>query len=368
MWWKRLQLNYKPSLFVKVLCSILLFLLIAVGTWSLFRSGPDAETRPAEKPFVDPGILMSYPTAQTRLADTNNPAVYMPTGSGRIESAWYGSVRTRNFGSSYLPAFHEGVDIAPTARDSKGRAIDAVYTVADGRIGYINRIAGNSSYGVYVVMFHSNRLGEYYTLYAHLASVTPGIHMGDRIPRGTQIGQMGHTTTLDIPVSRSHLHFEIGTMFNDRFSSWYRKQEMKPYHGNMHGYNLGGLNPMGVFPYMHDKTLFDFQEYILNYPVAYRMIVRNTGKLDYYNRYPALWIGPDPSGALVMDVSENGVPLKARAATPEERTRVQKDRASILEVFPEVLGRNGDRVIVQKNGKWVMGSDSQQWLDILLYR
>ncbi len=363
-------MKHPHSKFSHRLLILIAISLVAAGCWKFRNSAPKISTNPehTEESAPLPGLLFGFPTPQTHLDDTNNSAVFMPTESGKIESAWYGSVRTRKFGKYFLPAFHEGVDIAPTARDSKGRALDPVFAVADGRVVYISRVGGNSSYGIYVVLLHKDTIGEYYTLYAHLASAA-GLKEGDAVLRGTEIGRMGHTSTMGIPVQRSHLHFEFGTILNDRFSDWFRKEKLKPFHGNMHGYNLAGLNPMELFPYMTNGQHFVFQQYITNCPVAFRLIVPVSEKPDYYCRYPSLWIGGEPSaGAIVMDVSEGKVPLQARAATEEEAASLQKKKPRVLEAFPEVLGRNGSRLIVEQAGGWILSRSGEQWLDILLYR
>lgn len=348
---------------------LLLISLLAAGCWK-FRSIPPgpAVPEPVAEPAPPPGHLLTFPTPQTRLDETSNPEVYMPTESGKIESAWFGTTRTRKFGKFFLPAFHEGVDIAPTQRDAKGGAQDAVFAVADGRIGYISRSAGNSSYGIYVVVLHSDPLGEYYTLYSHLAAAGADLKIGDTVARGAPIGRMGNTSTLGIPVRRSHLHFEFGTLLNERFGDWFRSKKLKPFHGNMHGYNFAGFNPFDLFPGMTNGEHFVLQNYITNVPVAFRIIVPVTQKPDYYCRYPALWIGEAPSGAMVMDVSESGAPLQARAATDEEQASLQKNKPRVLEAFPDVLGRNGARLVVEEGGHWIPGRNATQWLEILLYR
>jgi Peptidase family M23 len=219
------------------------------------------------------------------------------------------------------------------------------------------------------VLLHQDPIGEYYTLYSHLASAGAGLKEGDHVARGATVGQLGHTSTLGIPVQRSHLHFEFGTILNDRFGDWFRKEKLKPFHGNLHGYNLAGLNPMDLFPYMTNGQHFVFQQYITNCPVAFRLIVPVTRKPDYYGRYPCLWAGGElTSGALVMEVSENGVPLQARAATKEEAASLKKGKPRVLEAFPEVLDRNGARLIEQQGGQWVTGRNAAQWLEIILYR
>jgi hypothetical protein len=119
---------------------------------------------------------------------------------------------------------------------------------------------------------------------------------------------------------------------------------------------------------MTNGQRFVFQQYITNCPVAFRLIVPVAEKPDYYRRYPSLWIGDEPSGAMVVDVSEGKVPLQARAATEEETTSLQKKKTRVLEAFPEVLGRNGSRLVVESAGRWALSRNGEQWLDILLYR
>jgi hypothetical protein len=71
---------------------------------------------------------------------------------------------------------------------------------------------------------------------------------------------------------------------------------------------------------------------------------------------------------MVMDASESGVPLRARAATEEETALLQKNKPCVLEAFPEVLGRNGARLVVEQDDNWIPGRNAAQWLEILLYR
>jgi hypothetical protein len=37
-------------------------------------------------------------------------------------------------------------------------------------------------------------------------------------------------------------------------------------------------------------------------------------------------------------------------------------------VEEEVLGRNGCRLIVRQNGRWVLGSKGERWQEILRYQ
>ncbi|NLB60415.1 MAG: M23 family metallopeptidase, partial [Lentisphaerae bacterium] len=130
--------------------------------------------------IVEPASLqqMRYPTARDWLAGPERSAAFQPTASGRPESALYGSVRTVQLGRRWVASFHEGVDIAPLHRDRLGRPCDTIHAVAEGRVAYLNRLAGQSSYGKYVVLVHASSVGELYTLYAHLAHITPTLQTG----------------------------------------------------------------------------------------------------------------------------------------------------------------------------------------------
>ncbi len=98
-----------------------------------------------------------YPTDQKELLDWQKPGVYQPTASGKVGSALYGSVRTAKKRGRLLSSFHEGLDIASLHRDRYSRPLDQVYAVAEGEVAYINKIAGNSSYGRYVVITHDDQ-------------------------------------------------------------------------------------------------------------------------------------------------------------------------------------------------------------------
>lgn len=322
------------------------------------------------EPPPKPVRLYAAPTAQTNLWDTVSTEVYQPTASGRIESALYGSTRTRASGNSFLPAFHEGIDIAPLQRDRQGNALDEVFAVTDGRVAYLNRVAGNSNYGIYVVLLHDDPLGEIYTLYAHLASAEPGLRAGDEVERGARIGIMGHTASTGIPRQRAHLHLEIGVENNARFAQWYRAQKLIPDHGRYHGSNLTGADPLAVFgdqPWPGLKA-FSLLDYLLENPPAFTLLFAPPKPLDYYRRYPDLWEGsPHVGGPIVMDVSEGGVPQRARAATPEEAALLTGGTPHVLAVNEEVLGRNGLRIVVKRNNEWVFGQRGRRWLEILTY-
>ncbi len=311
-------------------------------------------------------IRVGFPTAQRNLLEIDNPDVYMATASGRIESAHFGSTRTRSTGGRLLPAFHMGIDIAPLQRDRRNRALDPIKAVADGRVGYANRVIGHSNYGLYVVLEHDTSMGPIYTLYAHLRSIEDGIRPGAAVRKGDVLGIMGNTPSSIIPVARSHLHFEVGVMQNRRFAAWASSEEIRNLHGRHHGWNLAGIQPLALYESTDPVQHFSMLSYLEALPAAFKLVVDAPRPVDYFLRYPLLWTGTgSPRGAMVLSVSEGGVVLQGRPATENE---VSGQRLPyVLHVDEDVLGRNGLRIVVSRGNAWQMGSNGIRWLSILLH-
>ncbi|MCX6994106.1 MAG: M23 family metallopeptidase [Kiritimatiellaeota bacterium] len=318
--------------------------------------------RPATNPFR----YLVFPTDQ--VLDRNDPDVFQPAASGRPESALFGSVRTANYGKGLAASFHEGVDIAAGQRDAAGRPQDAVYAVANGTVGYVNTKAGNSNYGKYVVLIHACPSGMVYTLYAHLAALSPGVIRGQFVKAGDVLGLIGHTANPPIPLSRAHLHFEIGLILNARFSQWYRAQKFQHGHANFNGWNLVGVDPLAVFESQRQQPDFDFFQYLAALPTSFEVVLAARRKPDFFDRYPCLWEGAPYRGVgLQMAVSEDGLPLKGRNATEAERQLLGAHPSAILRVDPAALGRNGCHLVICRKGLWCLGREGEKWRDMLMY-
>jgi murein DD-endopeptidase MepM/ murein hydrolase activator NlpD len=329
---------------------------------------PSAALPLPEEPARPPGLRFGYPTDQRDLLNTTSVEVYQPTASGRVESALYGSVRTASFGGRLLPSFHEGIDIASRDRDRRGRPLDPVYAVADGQVVYVNRVAGNSNYGIYAVLTHEDPVGDIYSLYSHLASVERSLQAGQSIQRGDVIGVMGNTASTGIPMVRAHLHFEIGMIKNMGFATWYRAQKKIPDHGTWHGHNLTGIDPLAVYADGSDEPVFSMLDYLKNVSPAFVLLFEAPQALDYFHRYPGLWVGERHQGnAQVIAVSEGGVPISGRTATEEEEALLGRAFSHVLMADETVLGRNGLRLVVQRQGTWELGRAGERWLEILMY-
>lgn len=350
-----------------------IFLVWWLGRGDRQVPGPDApapvmaEPLPEQAPPPPPGLIIGFPTPQENLLDTNATGVFMPTASGRPESAMYGSTRTTQQGNAILPSFHEGIDIGPVSRDRQQIPLDRIFAIADGRVAYMNRVVGNSNYGRYVVVVHNDPMGEIYSLYSHLHEVTPSLQRGQPVKRGDDLGRMGNTPASIIPMVRAHLHIEVGVIMNQRFNDWYNKQKLKPDHGIYHGHNLTGINPLDVFRMQADRGVFNMAEYLRHLDPAFSVVVRTNKKPDYFTRYPVLWSGGSPGGAMVMSVAEGGAPLSGRPATDAEKDVLGRQPHAVLAVNAHVLGRNGLRLVQQRQGQWILGKNGTRWLEILMY-
>lgn len=354
---------------------LVIVMLLAAGCGREAAPPPARVALPPPEPegviALPPSDLRSliYPTGQSGLTGTNLAGVFMPTASGNPESGLYGSVRTGQYGSQILPRFHEGLDIAPLARDRQGRPLDEIRAAADGTVAMISRSAGNSDYGIYVVLTHEDPVGTFYTLYAHMASIDPALREGMPVRAGTRLGIMGNTALTPIPMARGHLHFEIGLLANARFLSWPHLPKKHTPGGLYNGQNLWGLNPILVFR-EHETTggQTTLLDHIRRVPVAFEVLARATRVPDYFRRYPALWSGPTEfRGVLVLAAQEGGVVLAGRPATDEEIARLGRAPHAVLRVDEQELGRNGRRIVVKRGTDWSVGSAGEAWLSLFLH-
>jgi len=310
-------------------------------------------------------LRFGFPTE--RELDRYALSSFQPTLSGRPESALFGSVRLGCVGRRLMPSFHEGVDIAPLKRDAAGRPQDDVYAAADGMVVYLNRFEGNSNYGKYVVLAHGN--GKLYTLYAHLDKIDPHISRGVKAQEGELLGKMGSTSSIHMPPSQGHLHFEVCVMLNSNFDNWMKRRRTKNEHGAFNGWNLIGVDPLSVYEKQEeDFDCYDLESHLRGMRPAFEIILKTGRQIDFFRRYPGLWHGaPCAGGAMVLACSENGFALSGRAALQNEISAMGRKKYFIRGVDAAVLGRNGCRLIVRENGKWRLGNEGEKWLAMLTY-
>lgn len=313
-------------------------------------------------------VRFGYPT--DRELDRFNAENFQPTASGRPESAFYGSVRTTKTGKQLMPSFHEGIDIAPLERDRAGNPRDLVFAAANGEVAYVNRQAGNSNYGKYIVLLHGARPDRIYTLYAHLDEIGPEIRKGVLVEQGSVLGIMGSTSNERIPPANAHLHFEICLLLNSRFDKWFKRQKLVPDHGLFNGWNLIGIDPLAVYEKQEedDENEYDLYAHLAAIPRAFELVLKTPRQLDFFRRYPALWQDAKFNGStMVMACSENGLPLSGRHAGKDETVELGRKSHFVRSVDRSALGRNGCRLVVSENGKWRLSAEGKKWINLLVF-
>lgn len=236
-------------------------------------------------------IEIAWPTANRAYAERRPLEDFIqPTVSGEVISGLFGCVRTQG------RQFHEGIDLKPISRDRRGEATDEIFAVLPGIVRHINRTAGDSSYGRYIVLEHTDQSLPVYTLYAHLASIADGLKTGDTVARAQVIGIMGRSAGgYTIPKDRAHLHFEIGLRLTDDFQSWYdwKKFGSRNEHGIWNGMNLVGVDALEFYSLFRDRRVDGFDDYFRQLPEALRLRIATTHTPDFIRRYPSLRRGAD---------------------------------------------------------------------------
>ena len=200
------------------------------------------------------GLALQLPTDNRALLENNPEKFYMyvyRTFEGETSKPWqgggYGFVRNlrRTEQGVVSTRFHEGIDIRPMKRDSGGRPIDNVRSIALGRVVYVQKSAGGSNYGKYIVIEHDWGDGPFLSLYAHLATTV--VEEGQRVPAGHVLGRMGYTGA-GINRERAHLHLELNILLSLQFDAWHKmKFGSDNRHGLHNGMNLSGLDIANLY-------------------------------------------------------------------------------------------------------------------------
>ena len=240
---------------------------------------------------------LRLPTDNRGLLDGNPQAFYM--GVDRIvdekpafvwEGGQFGFVRNpfKLGGETVFTRFHEGIDIAPTLRDNRGEPLDAVCSVADGRVVFTNNQPGKSNYGNHVIVEHDWGYGPFYSLYGHLRTVD--VQPAETLRRGTAVGRLGYTGS-GIDRRRAHVHFELNMLLSERFEEWYERVDpVQPAHTPFHGYNLVGFDVAALYIAAAQNPAVSIPEFLLSQETYFKVIAPNThGEPDVLRRYPWLW-------------------------------------------------------------------------------
>jgi murein DD-endopeptidase MepM/ murein hydrolase activator NlpD len=313
--------------------------------------------------------------AQPFYFPTANHALYEPGGEERFfvgtagknwTSGTFGPVRSEGW------QMHEGLDIRTLQRDRKGEPTDPVLASADGTVAYVSSRPALSNYGKYIILRHQIDGIEIYSLYAHLSEITAGLAPGQAVKAGQPIAIMGRTsnTHQTITKDRAHVHFELNLLYNDRFSSYFKKRSNERNdHGDWNGMNLCGLDPRLVL--LDERTPgFNLAHWIQSRPELFRVIVR-APSLAFARRYPALVV-PNPAAqaqgvaGYELSLDGNGVPIRIVPRAASEITG--KAKYQLVSVNAAEYARNHARKYVSQRGnKWSLSSKGTQLLDLLVW-
>lgn len=311
-------------------------------------------------------LKIVWPTPSTAWMDGRPASEFLQhAGSGDPESGGFGGVRSGG------NQFHEGIDIRPVARDRRGAPTDEVFAAMAGVVRHVSNTSGNSNYGRYVVLEHSDHSPGVYTLYAHLAAIATDVTIGTKIALGQTIGKMGNSAGgYVIPRERAHLHFEIGLMVSRNFQTWYdsKKFGSRNEHNIWNGMNLIGVDPLEFFELWRSGKVNTFADYFAQMHPAVRLRVASSRIPDFVTRYPSLLTKPMQDNVSGWEISFNwtGLPFRWTPLTPMETIGMAVNVPTFLEVDAALDRQQRSKSLaVKRSGKWAAGRDLETVLQQL---
>lgn len=339
------------------------------------------------RPFSIPGlallatVLIGIAWAATAAAfelPTQNRAIFEPGGDERYfvptpDKPWtsgaFGCVRSDG------NQMHEGIDIRCLQRDRHGEPKDPVMASLDGVVAYVNRKAGLSNYGQYVVLKHVVEGLEVYTLYAHLSEVRDGLGAGVAVKAGETIAIMGRTSNTRSRISkeRAHVHFEINLFLNDRFSPWYRDNfpGQRNDHGMWNGQNLLGLDPRLILEQQHaEGAKFSLRRFLATRAEICRVLLREPS-FPWVRRYPQLVVANPATqkeriAGYEASLDYNGVPFRL---VPIPASSLKPGPQFELVAVNDAEQRKNPcrHLVVRRGDGWQLGEYGRKTLELLLY-
>ena len=207
------------------------------------------------------------------------------------------------------------------------------------------------------------------------AETGDNLRVGQTVRAGDRIATLGRSsnTRQGISKERAHVHFELGFLVNDRFSTWY--QETLPGqrndHGAWNGQNLLGLDPrLILLSQAKLESQFSLLKFVRQQTELCRVLVRDT-RFPWLKRYPAL-IRRNPVAdregvaGFELALDYNGVPFQLVPKAPSEIPSSAKFQlVSVNE--PEALKHPCRHLVNRKGGHWELGPRGVQLLGRLTY-
>ncbi len=329
--------------------------------------------------LVAAASLIHPAPAQSFLLPTANRALLEPGGEekyfvGTVGKPWlsgtFGCVRSDGH------QLHEGLDIRCIQRDKRNEPLDPVLATADGTVAYLNKRAGLSNYGNYLILRHVIEGVEVYSLYAHLKEIRADLKHGAAVKAGEAVAVMGRTSNTREGISRerAHVHFEVDLVINERFPAWYAKTfpGQRNDHGGWNGQNLVGLDPRVLLTEAQKPGgKFSLVEHLRQQTELCRVFVRDTN-FSWLKRYPAL-VKANPAatkeGIAGYELALNycGLPyeLIPRAASEVK----SKSKVVLLSVNAAEQQQHPCRKLVtrDKRGQWQLGHAGQHLISLLTF-
>lgn len=270
-------------------------------------------------PAIASAIDLTFPTQNRALLQGDGEAFYMfidRNFQGEKTTPWqggkYGYVRDPKVTSGGLvyTRFHEGADIKPLQRSETGEPLDMVTAAAAGKVVHVSEVSRNSNYGRFVVIEHRWDGCPYYSLYAHLNTVS--VSVGQAVAQGADLGRLGYTGA-GIDRRRAHLHFEVNLILSHDFERWH--QIVYPSdvnrHGLYNGLNLAGMDAGRLLVAAHNKPNFSIPAFLASEEVAFQAVIPATSNFVLPKLYPWMVRG-DASGVKSWEISFTGSGLPIR--------------------------------------------------------
>lgn len=268
-------------------------------------------------------LNLVLPTDNDALLRGDGPAFYQYIERdyhGEKSTPWeggrYGFVRNpveTSAGIIYT-RLHEGIDIKPLHRDASGEPLDVVRAIAPGVVVHTSQTAGWSNYGRYIVVEHRFDGCKYFSLYAHLSSITA--RTGQHVQQRDELGVMGHTGE-GLNQARAHVHLELNLMLSRHFEAWHNASFKNDpnHHGLYNGLNLVGLDIARLYLALQKRPGLTIPEFLEEEETLYRVLLPASRNFDLPKFYPWLMRDNAAGEPASWEVSFNraGVPLKIQA-------------------------------------------------------
>lgn len=294
------------------------------------------------------GLDLTFPTKNRALLEGDGEGFYMFIDrdfQGQKSTPWeggqYGFVRDPRVTSGGLvyKRFHEGADIKPMERASDGEPLDLVTAAGAGRVVHVSDVSRYSNYGRFVVVEHQWDGSPYYSLYAHLNSVS--VRIGQKVAQSEALGRLGYTGE-GIDRRRAHLHFEVNLILSHDFERWH--QLVYPAdinrHGLYNGLNLAGMDVGRLLVAANKSPELTIPAFLASESVAFKAVVPATDQFMLAKLYPWMIRGT-AAGAKSWEISFTGSGLPVRIEPRREAISQPAVTSATPSKFPLELVTKG---------------------------